>query len=41
MIGIVKMEELEFENIYKFKVVLILIYCEVRRKDFFDLIYKN
>nr|YP_009550227.1 SecA [Tisochrysis lutea]AUM82529.1 SecA [Tisochrysis lutea] len=41
MTGTAKTEELEFENIYKLKVVPIPTHREVRRKDFPDLIYKN
>eukprot|EP00962_Isochrysis_galbana_P062102 scaffold51549_cov1860-Isochrysis_galbana.AAC.8 len=41
MTGTAKTEELEFENIYKLKVVPIPTHRETKRKDFPDLIYKN
>ena len=41
MTGTAKTEELEFENIYKLKVVPIPTHREIKRKDFPDLIYKN
>lgn len=41
MTGTAKTEELEFENIYKLKVVPIPTNRPVKRKDFSDVIYKN
>lgn len=41
MTGTAKTEELEFENIYKLKVVQVPTHRPIKRKDFPDVIYKN
>lgn len=41
MTGTAKTEELEFENIYKLKVVPVPTHRNIKRKDFPDVIYKN
>jgi preprotein translocase subunit SecA len=41
MTGTAKTEEIEFERIYKLKVVQIPTHRTIKRKDFPDLVYKN